>query len=313
MYYRLRKSFRLARKNIPRFLISLLGLGKYFVSIHARPILTGLVAVSKDIPAPMGHPAIVMQGPLIRKNNFTYETLFLYRRAYPENIIIVSTWENERDYVSEIEKLGVKIILNEPPVNPGERNVNYQIVSTKAGIAEAKKLGALHVLKTRTDQRLYYTNTLGLLMALLKTFPLENRIKKQYGQHERLVGVSSDVSRYKLFHFSDQLLFGRVDDLERYWSVELIEGRIEKFKPERYFFTNYLKNIRYFTENSNLGAWKAYAELGLIVDDSMVDLFWYKYNYHHAYRMISYAEPSGYLSFSDWLMLYKHFLDDDPS
>ena len=39
--------------------------------------------------------AIMLQGPIVKENDFTYETIKLYQNNFPNAKIILSTWRNE--------------------------------------------------------------------------------------------------------------------------------------------------------------------------------------------------------------------------
>ena len=74
--------------------------------------------------------ALVMQGPILLSNDFTFETLKLYRKIFPRTRLILSTWEDENaEELIKIRELGVEVILNNKPNYSGPANINFQIVS----------------------------------------------------------------------------------------------------------------------------------------------------------------------------------------
>ena len=64
----------------------------------------------------MSDVAIVMQGPLILENHFTLNTVKLYKRYYPECMVIVSTWkDSNRNEIDSLKTAGAEIVLNTAP------------------------------------------------------------------------------------------------------------------------------------------------------------------------------------------------------
>jgi hypothetical protein len=64
------------------------------------------------------------------------------------SVVIVSTWEDERDKIIEGNFI---LIINEKPLNPGYSNRNYQRYSTARGLEVAKELNCEYVMKWRSD------------------------------------------------------------------------------------------------------------------------------------------------------------------
>jgi hypothetical protein len=88
-----------------------------FVTYHCRPKLAVVVGtrndvVRKDANRAGQQLAIVMQGPIAHKDNFTLETLKIYQQHFSDSKIILSTWEDE-DLVAlrEFEDLGIAISI----------------------------------------------------------------------------------------------------------------------------------------------------------------------------------------------------------
>jgi len=142
--------------------------------------------------------AIVMQGPIMTKWNFTLETIKMYKMMYPDADLIVSTWiDTEKKIVDKLMALGVHVVLNEYPDNPGISHINYQIVSTKGGIKKAQDMGATHCLKTRTDQRMYRHDAISFLLTILKVFPIDSNFTKL---RVRLISISLNTSSYHQYN-----------------------------------------------------------------------------------------------------------------
>ena len=117
--------------------------------------------------------AIVIQGPIEYKDNYTITTAQLYRQWYPNAPIIISTWKNEPtdEFREECKKIGVVLLENELPERVGD-TVNYQLESSRQGVEYAKKNTSVKfALKCRTDQRINRSDFLMYFKNLLKAFP----------------------------------------------------------------------------------------------------------------------------------------------
>ena len=116
--------------------------------------------------------AIVLQGPLCKKDDMTYNTVKFYKQTYPHAVIIVSTWNDEaEENIKRLAELGTVIVRNEKPSDSGFWNVNYQIVSSHAGIKKAKELGCEFAVKTRTDQRVCKPFIFDAMLSSIHMFP----------------------------------------------------------------------------------------------------------------------------------------------
>lgn len=194
---------------------------------------------------------IMMQGPLKLEEHFTLETLKIYKRTFPNCPIVLSTWKTENaEEIEKIKALSVYVLQNDSPETKGLWNVNYQILSTQKGLQYAKDLGAEYVIKTRTDQRFYETNIPEFLFNILKKFPVYDDKK----QKARLVTLSMNTFKYRLYDISDMFLFGHIDDVIKFWSCDfeertefpLFDNMMEycKLRPsEIYYTTEYLAKI----------------------------------------------------------------------
>ena len=290
-----------------------------FITYHQRPIHADSIRTVSQSGHNLPKLAIVLQGPIITDHEFTFETLKLYRKHYPYAIIILSTWNDEE--ISAITKSGnldIDIVLNQKPNYPGESNINLQIVSTRAGMKRAKALGAEYVMKTRTDQRMYAPNVDQYLFNIINVFPLNDISEKQ---KRRIVGVSLNTFKYRMYGLSDMFLYGHIDDLLLFWDIPL-DNRIFSNKDrdtarqslrnyaqwrvsEVYLTTEYLfkvdRNLVWTIEDS----WNAFADHFCVVDKESLDIFWLKYtlkeNRWRRYdkTMDSYEE----VNFNDWLNL----------
>lgn len=162
--------------------------------------------------------AIVMQGPVFLKDNFTYKTLSYYRFIYPNVPIVLSTWKGEiSDHLrKDLEQLDVTIIESELPKMPGYGHVNYQIFSSLQGVLAVKeKYNVSYVFKCRTDQIYRKPALLSYLRNIHRLFPTQGH--KLLG---RLIFLSHTNSfRYFPFFLCDYMTFGYLADVEKLYNV----------------------------------------------------------------------------------------------
>ena len=265
--------------------------------------------------------AIVIQGPVKTIDEFTFETIKLYKQNFPEAIIILSTWNDESKIVlSRIENLGVVVLKNKKPKYAGISHVNYQIASSKQGMKKAKELGAEYAIKTRTDQRMYATNIEEYLFNMLNLFPLDKSIKKQ---QKRIIGVSLNTFKYRMYGLSDMFTYGCIDDMMLFWGTEHDTRFIEKkdkvkarlslrnFSQMRicevYLTTEFLKNINRSINWTLEDSWRVLSDHFCIIDKDSLDLFWDKYTLSED-RWKDYSDEVNIyeeFNFKDWLNIYN--------
>ena len=66
-----------------------------FITYHYRPMEAASINSCRDQVKNEPPLAIVIQGPVLHENNFTLETVKLYKKNFAQAKIILSTWENE--------------------------------------------------------------------------------------------------------------------------------------------------------------------------------------------------------------------------
>lgn len=265
--------------------------GSYFLTFKLRPI-TALKTNRFWQANDMTEIAIVLQGPIEEKKNFTLETVRLYRRNFPKAEIILSTWENTNSsLIQQLEAEGAKVLLNRPPTIGGIGNANFQMVSSHFGLEEAKKLGYTYALKTRTDQRLMNPLALSLMKNLLSVFPLHDETRGS--QKERIISMSFGSFAYRLYGLTDMLQYGNVDDLLHYWNGNLdlrdatAIAKIDASTPigssqqnivESYFCSSFLNQTGWHIRWTIKDYWSSVSERFCVVDASSLDLIWPKYS-----------------------------------
>lgn len=231
--------------------------------------------------------AIVMQGPVIKRANFTYETLKLYRRIYPDIKIILSTWKNSDEKILEdISGLNIDILRNEVPAFPGDSNINFQIKSTSAGLMNLDGNNIKYALKTRTDQRIYSTSDyLKYMVNMLEAFP----IKSEYLQ-KRLVVSTMNMFRKRKYTVSDMFMFGTLIDMIFFWNVPfqdevMFEDRNKEFFEnklgEAHFIHHFFRNTGFSPEKTMEDSDMFLNKNFYVIDKNLIDIFWYKYNHNY--------------------------------
>lgn len=281
---------------------------------------------------------IILQGAILKANNFTLETVKLYKRIMPHAIIIISTWKNEDDYIiDKFEQLGIEVVKSEEPLCNGIQNINMQVVSSKEGIRHARKLGCEYVMKTRTDQRFYRADLDSFCLSLIETFPRGHTFIN-CKMRNRMVVLQGTVGINILqpFYISDFMYFGTTDDVDALFSYPLetesfdskdLKAYLKKTKDgvnigeylrkvapevkllEHYVKTNIDKDFEYTVEYF----WRIMKECFITVSNEETGLFWpkYKSRFYENNLLLNYLNnvDSGLKrtetwSFSTWLNLY---------
>ncbi len=298
---------------------------KKITTYHQRPINTNSIKTLSQFSTGLPQLAIVIQGPLKAENQFTFETIKLYKKHFTNAIIILSTWKDESNkIINKIENLGITILLNDKPDYPGISHINYQIASSKEGIKKAKELGAEYTIKTRTDQRMYATNIEPFLFNIVKKFPLNASIRNQ---NKRIVGLSLNTFKYRMYGLSDMFTYGHVDDMLMFWNTPF-DNRVfdEKDKEkarlslrnfaemracEVYLTTEFLKNIGREQNWTLEDSWRVMADHFCIIDKENLDLFWGKYDFLE-YKWKNYNKKINVfeeIDFKEWLNMYCNLKD----
>ncbi|MBN1688561.1 MAG: hypothetical protein JW893_05635 [Candidatus Omnitrophica bacterium] len=290
--------------------------GEDYLTVHTRPKKAEAVGLWSDDIKAFKKNGLVLQGPVITEDDFTLETIRLYKKTFDHSVIILSTWSDEKkEVLSRFEDEGIIVLLNEKPGIPGYGNINYQIVSSSAGMLKAKELDADYVLKTRTDQRIYAPNVENYLWQLLDVFP----VAPGYPQKKRILGVSLNSFKYRPYALSDMTLFGDIEDMLLFWGVKLddrpfvlrkdttMQDWVRLKVAEGYLVTKFLAKLGRPTDWTVQNSWQMFAEHFCVIDQTSLDLYWPKYDRQREYRYWDYEgiRTCQALTFRDWLNLYK--------
>ncbi len=289
-----------------------------FVSYTIRPKKSKDIIIEKN-DYPNEDTAIIIQGNLDGLKNFTKETIEIYLKLFTSSTIILSTWDTDIDenfFNSYNDK--IKIIINKKPKNI-IHSTDLQTISTSSAVKLAKSLNIKFCLKTRTDCRIYKKNAITHLKDLLNTFPINPKFKDL---ESRVISCSVDTRKYRVYGFSDIMLFGTTKNIGNYFSDESFEDGLKKNNfgqyPSLMKDTAVLHEIflcARFLKYSNISIdwtledwWRKCRDLFCVVDPSTIDLFWFKFHWKYEQRFLTNytSDFTQSLQFSDWLNLYNN-------
>lgn len=282
------------------------------VTLRMRPLYSRDITHVADELVSAPRCAIVLQGPIMKKYDFTLETIRIYRKVYPGLTVIVSTWEDEDpQWLELMRKAGAHVVLNAKPEYFGIWNINLQIISTRAGIAYAKELGIPYTIKSRTDQRIYERNILETLYNLVSYFPPA----QSSGLHKRIV-VCHLAYKYYDAYFPDMFMFGDTDDLLDYWSTPLLRKGVayKEFFSELYLTHSFRKRKGWPISDSIRVVWDTYRDCIIVMDWDDLDILWPKYEYfweqpyirRERYQQVTASRKFIDLSFNEWFNIFSN-------
>jgi hypothetical protein len=256
---------------------------------------------------------LVVQGPLVLEDDFTLETVRLYRRQFPGVTVIVSTWNDaDRGMLDNLEREGACVLTSSKPMSPGPLNINLQIASTLNGLREVSARGKTFAVKTRSDQRVYnpfFLNALNLLVDLTPP-PAATGLQK------RLIVSSMGTLAFRPYGIGDMFMMGLTRDLLHYWDTapdhrDNFHGAgatVREYAAHRlaetYLLTQFLNRQGMEAPLSIGETWNVYRELFIVLDKSTLGLFWKKYTSEREDRLALYEDHVfREMSFLEWLSL----------
>ena len=272
--------------------------------------------------------AILMRGQVIKNDEFTKNTLKMYRMNYPKSPIYLSTWDYciNNDLVSFLDNHNIKLVVSKfkkPKV--GFKNNNLQITSNVKGLEMIMKDNIKFSLSTRTDQRFYSNNILLYLKNIISMYPYKKSSDRDH-QISRLVAMSFDTFMFRLYALGDMFLFGLTKDVFNYWnndkdtrifkkdyhSKPLSIRSISKFREaEVYWMTEFLKRNGHDIDWSLKDYIEVLKKRFVIVDSYALDFFWPKYSSFEErfkdFEDIRFKDISHF----DWLLMQKDKLKLD--
>ncbi|MFQ1933230.1 WavE lipopolysaccharide synthesis family protein [Aeromonas veronii] len=263
-----------------------------FLTIHSRPVNADNVGATVLFETGLYFDVgILIQGPILTNNNFTLETIRLYRKMFPSVNITLSTWRSDSHKICsrQLDLLRCNLVLSERPVFTGSHNINLQKITTHSGLLSLKECGVIFALKTRTDQRFYSVNTISYLLHLIRQYPASER-----DVAGRIIELSIATCKFRPWSMCDMFQFGYLSDLMKMWSFELEfrDRTAEEFASKRYTVRDIVnENVaeifvhRFYAEQCNISCQPTYEDyydavrkLFIIIDKEQIDIFWAKYH-----------------------------------
>ncbi len=240
---------------------------------------------------------IVIQGPIVEK--ITVKICKRYRALYPETSIVLSTWQNQNsnDLVT-IRNMGIQVLENVIPGNAGLANINLQIKSTMSGIAYCKSLKCEYVLKNRSDVLLSSNSFLENFHTLLSTFSRTSN---------KIVIPSYNSFLFRLYSPTDQIQFGKIDNLEQFWNSPRVGKETQDFRfAESYLVRGYLSRLNRETNNSIADSLLVLREHFIVSDNESLGLVFNKgtkVDVSNRWGKKSFPQMDSQISFWNWLDL----------
>jgi len=242
---------------------------------------------------------IVIQGPIIPGT--TLQICKFYKQIYPNVQIVLSTWGSENtDQFQTLNGGGFTIIQTEKPEVSGPSNINLQIASTIAGLNHLIDKDCTHILKTRTDILLGNSSFLNYLIFM-----------HSKGKQNALVFSSFNSFLFRLFSPSDQVMFGAVADMTRFWSLGLVPDNQEIEFPEKYLFKKYLESLGYKAQEDLTSYLISLRDYTVIADHELLGQIWNKGAYtalNYRWRGANFPNHMTQLCSWHWEILH-HNLD----
>lgn len=261
--------------------------------------------------------AIIIQGPIQDKFFFLKNTIEIYKKIFPNSSIIISTWENENiNLINTLKKENIFILFNKEP-SKSLSNIDHQIYSTNSALKFAKEIGAKYSIKTRADIRINKNNLETFLLSLIRTFPA----KKNNFINSRIIVPSLITFKYRIYSLSDIVMFGETEDLIKYFDKETFAEGLKKFDlnennllknetpiiAEIFLCSRFVNNLEGKISWELNNWWATLKNYFCVIDNSSLDLFWYKYDWEYEYRYLrTYSGKfARAIDFQDWLALYN--------
>ena len=265
--------------------------------------------------------AIVIQGQFVVSSNFTWNTVLIYLKIYPNITIVISCWEEDKLQIKDfmLEMKNVHFIFNRKPHFYGLSNINLQIVSSVEGIKKAKALNIKFVAKTRTDQRFFRFNLFHHCKSLMEIY--EKNIDQT--NNRKLIISSYNTFKYRLYGVSDMFMFGYIDDMMLYWDSELDDRKVLNTKQnmtkkefamlrssEVYLCTNYLKKIDHEINWELDDYWYILSRYFIVLNKEDCQMYWLKYEKYLEDRFMIAGKNTNTLEFGflDWIQKYNNRL-----
>jgi len=234
--------------------------------------------------------AMVMQGPIFP--SLTKTLIRCLKALNPGVPLILSTWTDTPSHLLRSVRSHVDyLLLNPAPAFGGGQNRNRQIVSTTRGLEAAAQLGVRKALKLRTDAA-------PLSQDLFDACEFANSLydktaARKQGLHGRLIVPETFTRKYLLYHPSDILMWGHIEDMLQFWHApqdnrkfnfrspdwkrkSLYQVARDKHTTECHLAVSFAQSIGWKLKFSLADSWILLRDLFLIQNNDWLDLFWAK-------------------------------------
>lgn len=164
--------------------------------------------------------------------------LQLHRRLFPRSFLIVAVWEKtDAQLIKDISNYCDEIIVMSDIDVPGVGNINRQIIMSQALIKKAAQIGCEYILLARWDFLFFSANIIQKCIKILA-----DAIAPTHGVGQLII-PSIYTRKYHTNHPSDMLLFGHIEDVQRFWSAPLIPPGVN-ILPEVHLARNYCSQLK---------------------------------------------------------------------
>ena len=170
-----------------------------------------------------------------------------YRWAIGERPLSICTWDDtDPTIVAELRAVCDEVILIPDPEDPGFQNRARQIGLAQAALAANADRCDL-ILMTRTDIVLFRPQLLDALEILWQQYPIaDSRLRG------RLIVPDVYTRRYMTDHPSDMIMFGHIEDMQRYWAPSPFGKEQHKVFLEQYLSRNFRMELGIHSDRHNL-------------------------------------------------------------
>jgi hypothetical protein len=264
---------------------------------------------------------LVVQGPVMAQ--LTPMSLAATRRKFPFATLVLSTWDNTSPaLLSACAPYVDEIVTSPVPSQPGVLNAIMQRDTTLAGLVALEKRGVQYAFKTRSDQSIVGPVDMDQLLQLAR-YPIDG----DESGRERILFCPYMSQRFKLFHLTDQLQFGRLADLLEFWRCrdDSILGPMMTPSPapfthlalvnaEGAIMRCYLRRIDVDYELTLASYWKIFADRFALMPPQISPILWkalalFDVPAPEDPRAAGMAQPASLLSYwrpGDWEQLREN-------
>lgn len=253
--------------------------------------------------------AVVVQGPIVTRRQFTARSLRLLKRQYPGIRLVLSTWsDTPRDVLQELSPLLDELVVSHKPPQPGPSNINLQIHSTREGLMRAQDPLLKFVLKSRTDIALLDDFWLDTMKLRLSSKPAE------LGSDVRnpLCVTALNSYFFRPYTVSDFIQFGLNSEVREFWQIdsdtrsslpaapsplEWAQLQAAEARPCVARAQRHLGDLAWTMRESLDFILRNYR----IIDSASVGLFWFKYDWYRNHRDINCLAKGNRIMWSEAL------------